>query len=108
GSGRAATVLNCGNGGPPYLTNLLCTPASSQAMTVKFDIGGGASGVTYDLLICTNLSAVGPGTNLTWNRLGSVAPCGAYIFSNQPRAGAFYALSLPAGPVFLTNFIKLT
>jgi alpha-tubulin suppressor-like RCC1 family protein len=99
-----AVNSDCGNGGPAYFTNFACVKSGSQTMTVSFDIAGGVRGVSYDILTCTNPTAVNLGG---WTCLGSGQPCGTYVFSNQPAGGAFYILSVPtalsAGPVYLTN-----
>lgn len=102
--------VNCGNGGPAYFTNFNCVKSANKTMTVSFDIAGGVSGVTYDILTSTNTAAGNLG-GFQWTRLGSGQPCGNYVFSNQPAAGAFFVLSVPsglsAGPVYLTNFSSM-
>lgn len=102
-----AVSPGCGNGGPVYLTNFTCSHWYGQGMTVSFDIAGGVSGVSYDILTCTN-PVLGNAGGLNWTRLGSGQPCNTYVFSNQPVSGSFFVLSVPAvlsgGPVYLTNY----
>jgi len=80
--------------------------SGNQTKAVSFEIAGGVSNVSYDILTSTNATLGNPG-GIQWTRLGSGEPCGTYSFSNQPVTGALYALSVPfclsRGPVYLTN-----
>jgi hypothetical protein len=97
----SVAVSGCGDGGAVYLTNFVRVSSPNKTMTVSFEIAGGMSNVSYNILTSTNPgvgSLEGPG----WSRLGSGEPCGIYTFSNQPATGAFYALSGPLPPPQVT------
>ena len=84
--------VECGNGQPPCLTNLYASLADGTNWRFGFEIAGGSTGDSYDILSAANLGATGS-TNVLW--LTNGAPCGEYTFTGQPTASAFYWLSLP-------------
>ena len=84
----------CNPGGPPNLTNLLCTPSTNQGSTVTVDVRGGTNGVAYNILRATNLAVAVPG-GLQGVWLGQGFTCQTYTFTNQPSKAGFYWLGLP-------------
>ena len=81
-------------GGPFYITNVTAIPQTNGTTTVSFAVFGGTNGVLYDIFSTPNLATSLADYQWTW--IGQGQTRNSYSFTNQPGAGTFYTLEMPA------------
>ena len=87
----SADPVDCGTGGPPYLTNCSTEVVDETTWLFKFTIAGGVSGELYDIFCATNLvRTFEPYTDWTWSGQGSA--CQEITLTNPPLPNAFFIL----------------
>src|SRR5262249_34578465 len=87
----ALALSSSANGGPVYLTNLVCIGSANLGVAVKLDIAGGANDTLYNILASTNLTATGV-ASADWMWLGQGFARKSYTFARQPDTQALYAI----------------
>jgi len=88
-----STNTNCISSSSVWITNVVAT-ATTNGLTVTFEISGGSNAVPYDVF-ANSILTFSSDTNLAWAWMGQGYHCVTYTLPNLPGTACFLLLGTP-------------